>query len=69
MNATKIIDLIDSISYTDGLIGNQEAIENAEAEIRAIGNDFEVVETGLVGWGEANAVIKHGGGYYLAVVR
>jgi hypothetical protein len=30
--------------------------------------DAELVESGCRGWGQSNAVVRHGGSYYLATV-
>jgi len=62
----RILDLVDAITYDHGVISNHRAIEDAEAEIAAIGNDFEVITTGIQGWDPANAVIRANGYFYLA---
>lgn len=58
---TTLIDLID---YRDGQISIREGMES-DIETDAA----EVVETGLAGWGRANAVVLVDGQHYLAVLE
>jgi hypothetical protein len=55
--------LNDMIRYENGTITVVEAIEEPYTV-----DDAELIESGLKGWGESNAVVKHGDGYYLATV-
>jgi hypothetical protein len=60
MNAT----LIDCCDYHDGYI---ERTDGMTADIHT--DAAELVESGLVGWGSANAVVRVDGGYYLARIE
>ncbi len=51
------------IRYKDGYIEVLESlVESFEVD------DAELVESGCVGWGDSNAVVLHGGSYYLATI-
>lgn len=64
----KLREVFHAISYRDGFIGNLQTVEDSDAEVDAIGDDYEIVSTGLLGWGDANAVIISNGCHYFARV-
>lgn len=55
--------LIDVCDYREGYIQPQDGLE---ADVQT--DDAEIVETGLLGWGRANAVVVVDGVHYLAIV-
>lgn len=69
MTTTRLLEITDYIQYKYGVISDPVDVTEPEDAIAEIGDNFEVIETGLKGWGPANAVIKYDGDYYLARVQ
>ena len=66
---TATITALAQITYRDGYIEIVDAVNDQEAEIEALGEDYEIIETGCCGWGEHNTVIRSSqGSYYLSTI-